>query len=361
MDNTIGTNLTLTLFGESHGPLVGAVLEGMMAGIKIDYEFIKFMLNKRRPQKVIETARIEQDSFEIVSGVFNGYTTGAPLTILIKNENILSKDYDILKDVMRPSHADYTAHIKYNGFNDYRGGGHFSGRLTAPIVAVGAILHKALQDKGIYIGTHIKMCKDVQDVDFSLDAHEVKDLINKSFPVIDDIEDKIKNEIENAKTNCDSVGGILQTAIVGLPVGLGSSWFSSVEGRIANACFSIGGVKGIEFGLGFGFGSQIGSTANDELYYENNVVKTKTNHNGGINGGITNGMPVVFNLAVKPTPSIGKCQDTINVSKHINEKLELTGRHDPAIIRRISVVIDAIVAVVVCDLLKEKFGEDFLK
>ena len=361
MRNILGDNLTLTLFGESHGPLIGAVLDGIQAGIKVDVDFIKLMLSKRRPQKDIETNRVEMDEFEIVSGVFEGYTTGSPLTILIKNKNVISKDYSELKNIMRPSHADYTANIKYQGFNDYRGGGHFSGRITAAIVAVGSILINALREKGIYIGTHIKKCGNVIDKDFSLDANEVKELVNKDFPVLNNIEEEIKNVIKEVKENNDSIGGILQTAIIGLPVGLGSEWFSSVEGKLANACFSIGGVKGIEFGLGFEFSNKLGSTANDQLYFENNLVKTSTNNNGGINGGITNGMPVVFNLAVKPTPSIMKEQNTINVETMENVKLELAGRHDPAIIRRMAVVIDSVVALVVCDLLKEKYGEDFLK
>lgn len=361
MRNILGDNLTLTLFGESHGPAIGAVLDGMQAGIKVDEDFIKLMLSKRRPQKDIETNRVEMDEFEIVSGVFNGFTTGSPLTILIKNKNVISKDYSELKNIMRPSHADYTANIKYQGFNDYRGGGHFSGRITAAIVAVGSILINALREKGIYIGTHIKKCGNVIDKDFSLDANEVKELVNKDFPVLNNIEEEIKNVIKVVKENNDSIGGILQTAIIGLPVGLGSEWFSSVEGKLANACFSIGGVKGIEFGLGFEFSNKLGSTANDQLYFENNLVKTSTNNNGGINGGITNGMPVVFNLAVKPTPSIMKEQNTINVETMENVKLELAGRHDPAIIRRMAVVIDSVVALVVCDLLKEKYGEDFLK
>ena len=361
MRNILGDNLTLTLFGESHGPLIGAVLDGMQAGIKVDEDFIKLMLSKRRPQKDIETNRVEMDEFEIVSGVFNGFTTGSPLTILIKNKNVISKDYSELKNIMRPSHADYTANIKYQGFNDFRGGGHFSGRITAAIVAVGSILINALREKGIYIGTHIKKCGNVIDKDFSLDANEVKELVNKDFPVLNNIEEEIKNVIKVVKENNDSIGGILQTAIIGLPVGLGSEWFSSVEGKLANACFSIGGVKGIEFGLGFEFSNKLGSTANDQLYFENNLVKTSTNNNGGINGGLTNGMPVVFNLAVKPTPSIKLEQHTINIETMENTTLELTGRHDPAIIRRMAVVIDAITAFVVCDLLKEKYGEHFLK
>lgn len=361
MRNILGDYLTLSLFGESHGPLIGSTLDGIPSGIKVDEDFIKLMLCKRRPQKDIETKRVEMDDFEIVSGVFNGYTTGAPLTILIKNNNVISKDYSELKNIMRPSHADYSANVKYNGYNDYRGGGHFSGRITASIVASGSILLKALREKGIYIGTHIKKCGTVLDKDFSLDALEVKDLMEKEFPVLNDIEKDIKKVILEAKENNDSVGGILQTAIIGLPCGLGNEWFSSVEGKLANACFSIGGVKGIEFGLGFDFSNKLGSTANDQLYVEDNKIKTYTNNNGGINGGITNGMPVVFNLAIKPTPSIMKEQNTVNIEKMENVKLELIGRHDPAIIRRMAVVIDTITALVVCDLLKEKYGENFLK
>lgn len=362
MKNTLGNNVKLTLWGESHGEAIGVVLDGMCPGVKVDEEFIKSQLSKRRPQSKIETSRVEQDNYRIVSGVFNGYTTGEAICIIIENTNTKSKDYDQIKSIARPSHADYVAYEKYHGFNDYRGGGHFSGRLTTPIVAAGAILLKALENKNIHIATHIKKCQEAIDRDFSNNnlEEEIKTLSSKSFPVLDDIEKDIRSVIESAHASNDSVGGILQTAISGLPLGLGQPWFSSVEGMIANAIFSIGAVKGIEFGEGFNFANLKGSVANDAMYYEDSVVKTKTNHNAGINGGITNGMPVIFNTAVKPTPSISVSQETVDFVKKENTNLSITGRHDPAIIRRIAVVIDSVVAIVVADLLAMRYGEDFL-
>ena len=359
MNNTIGNNLKLTIWGESHGKAIGAVLDGMCAGVLVDEEFIKLQLSKRRPRGKMETQRVEEDNFHILSGVFNGYTTGAPISIIIENNNVKSKDYSNIKDKARPSHADYVAYEKYQGYNDYRGGGHFSGRITASIVAVGAILIDALKKKNIYIGTHIKKCFNVIDRDFETEE-DVIAVNEKDFPVLNDIEKDIKEICEVSANNKDSVGGILQTMITGLPVGLGDPWFSSVEGKLSEALFGIGGIKGIEFGSGFNFANLNGSNANDEFIIENDKVVTKTNHNGGINGGMTNGMPVVFNCAVKPTPSIGKFQETINFKTKENTSLEITGRHDPAIIRRIAVVIDSITALVVCDLLKTKYGDNFL-
>ena len=361
MRNILGDNLTITLFGESHGEVVGAVLDGVAPGILVDHDFIKAQLTKRRPTKKIETARVEADEYKIVSGVFNGYTTGAPLTIIIPNTNTNSKDYEKNKNLARPSHADYVAHVKYDGYNDYRGGGHFSGRITAAIVAAGAIIQKALMDKGIFIGTHILKCGNVVDSCFNDCLEEVKILQNKNFPVINDVESLMREEIENYAINHNSIGGILQTAVVGMPVGVGEEWFSSVEGKIANACFSIGGIKGIEFGKGFGFAELSGKDANDSFYFENETVKTSTNHNGGINGGLTNGMPIIFNCAVKPTPSIGLPQKTIDFEKMENVEIQINGRHDPAIIRRMAVVVDTLTAIVIADLLTIRFGRDYLK
>lgn len=364
MKNTLGDNVRLTLWGESHGEAIGAVLDGICPGIKVDEEFIKIQLNKRRPQSKIETSRIELDNFKIVSGVFNGYTTGESICIIIENTNTKSKDYEQMKTLARPSHADYVAYEKYHGFNDYRGGGHFSGRLTTPIVALGAIIIKALEKKNIHIATHIKKCGNTLDRDFSNDeknlVEEVKILNEQSFPVLDNIEEQIRKEIEEVAKSNDSIGGILQTVVIGLPVGLGEPWFSSVEGKIANALFSVGAVKGVEFGEGFNFANLNGSTANDSFYYEGNVVKTKTNHNGGINGGITNGMPIMFNTVIKPTPSVAIVQETIDFVKKECTDLLINGRHDPAIIRRVAVVIDSITAFVIADLLRMRYGEDFL-
>lgn len=360
MKNTLGDNLRITIWGESHGPAIGAVLDGICPGIKVNEDFINSQLNKRKPMNKIETTRHEDDEFHILSGVFNGYTTGEAISIIIENKNVHSNDYEQIKNKPRPSHADYVAYEKYHGYNDYRGGGHFSGRLTAVIVACGAILIDALRQKNIYIGTHIKQCFNVYDRDFENVEEDIKSLENKKIPVLNNIEDLVFETIENASKKHDSVGGILQTAVNGLPIGLGEPWFSSVESKLAEALFSIGGVKGIEFGSGFGFAEMLGSEANDQFISTEIGIKTKTNHNGGINGGISNGMPIIFNLAVKPTPSIGIKQDTIDLETKENTTLEIKGRHDPAIIRRMSVVVDSITAIVICDLLSIRYGNDFL-
>lgn len=348
-----GDNVILTVFGESHGPSVGAVLEGVEPGLEVTDELISSFLDKRRPEGTTETARVEPDNFQILSGVFNGRTTGAPLCILIPNENVRSSDYT--PGIARPSHADYAAHVKYKGFEDYRGGGHFSGRVTAGIVAEGAVAIKALEKRGIRIATHILRCGGVCDSGFSDNIEaEIKELCKKNFPVIDDIETEMKEEILMAKNAGDSIGGIVQTAITGLPAGVGEPWFDSLEGTIAKAVFAIGGVKGIEFGLGFGFGDKDarGSAVNDQFYMDGSAVKTFTNNNGGINGGISNGMPVIFNTAVKPTPSIAKGQKSVNFLKGEDIQLETKGRHDPAIIRRICIVVTAVTAVAIYDCVK---------
>ena len=362
MRNILGNNLTVTVFGESHGSHIGAIIDGITAGIKVDENFINECLAKRRPQGKGETARVEKDEYKIVSGVFNGYTTGSPLCIIIENNDTKSKDYSLIKDLARPSHADYVANVKYNGFNDYRGGGHFSGRITASIVASGAILLKALEKLNIKIGCHIKKCGNILDKDFNDFDNEIDKVNNMLFPVINDVEEQMKEEINNAASNKDSIGGIIQTAITGLPVGLGEPMFSSLEGELSKAMFAIGGIKGIEFGLGFNFANVKGSEANDEFVIVDDKVKTKTNNNGGINGGISNGMPIVFNVAIRPTPSILKEQNTINMHTKQNDKLTIQGRHDPAIIRRINIVIRCMCALVISDLLITKYGQDvFLK
>ena len=362
MRNILGNNLTVTVFGESHGSHIGAIIDGITAGIKVDENFINECLAKRRPQGKGETARVEKDEYKIVSGVFNGYTTGSPLCIIIENNDTKSKDYSLIKDLARPSHADYVANVKYNGFNDYRGGGHFSGRITASIVASGAILLKALEKLNIKIGCHIKKCGNILDKDFNDFDNEIDKVNNMIFPVINDVEEQMKEEINNAASNKDSIGGIIQTAITGLPVGLGEPMFSSLEGELSKAMFAIGGIKGIEFGLGFNFANVKGSEANDEFVIVDGKVKTKTNNNGGINGGISNGMPIVFNVAIRPTPSILKEQNTINMHTKQNDKLTIQGRHDPAIIRRINIVIRCMCALVISDMLITKYGQDvFLK
>ena len=360
MKNSLGTSVIFTLFGESHQDYIGGVLDGLTPGIKVDENFIKEMLKKRRPSFKTDTSRIENDDFEIISGVFNGYTDGSPLTILIRNQNKQSGDYT--PNIPRPSHADYVAHQRYHGFNDYRGGGHFSGRLTAPIVAIGSICLKALEEKGIKIATHIKKCGDFKDDEIKNLEEDINIINSKEMPIISNNENKLEEEILKAKNDADSIGGITETFVSGLPLGVGEPWFSSLEGEISRAMFALGGVKGIEFGEGFNFANGRGSSFNDEYYYDSNkIVKTRTNHNGGINGGISNGEPIVFSLAIKPTPSIGKEQNTIDLNKEENIVNAIKGRHDPAIIRRICVVITSLLAIVLADQLQLRFGVDYFR
>ena len=365
MKNSIGSHLQVTLFGESHGPFIGCVLDGLTPGIKIDEDFIRHQLSLRRPSGKISTARVEQDEFQIVSGAFNGFTTGTPLCLLIPNSAQHSKDYSKTASLARPGHADYTAECKYHGFQDYRGGGHFSGRITAALVAAGAIVIPALAQKGILIGSHIKSCGGIKDIDFteaelSTLTAQIKALNEKTFAVLDDnAAAKMQSEIEKAASESDSVGGVLETAITGLPSGLGEPWFDSFESLLSHALFSIPAVKGVQFGAGFDLVNSRGSEFNDSFRTDNGKVYTTTNHNGGINGGITNGMPVIFRCAVKPTPSIYKEQQTIDFKKNENAKLVIEGRHDPAIIHRARVVADSVTALVVADILLGRFGTDY--
>lgn len=361
MKNTYGNSISLTLFGESHGEYIGAVLDGVAPGIKVDLDLACAMLSLRRPRGKISTARVETDEFKIASGVFNGYTTGTPIAILIPNTNKKSSDYEKISKIPRPGHADYTATCKYHGFEDGRGGGHFSGRITAALVAAGAILYSALKDKGIYIGTHISSLHGVNDRVFSDYEADIEALSTKYFPVLDEnAGEKMNAEIESAAANGDSVGGILESAVIGLPAGVGEPWFDSLEGLLSHALFSIGGVKGVEFGLGFGFAEKYGSEVNDKIRTDGAKVYTETNFNGGINGGITNGMPVIFRTAIKPTPSIFREQGSVDLTKMENVTLKIEGRHDPAIIHRARVVVDAVTALVVADALTMRFGTDYL-
>jgi chorismate synthase len=362
MKNTFGNSIAVTLFGESHGEYIGAVMDGLAPGIDIDNDYISHMLTLRQPQGNISTPRKEKDEFKIVSGVFNGKTTGTPITIIIPNENVKSDDYSNIKTVARPSHADYTAECKYHGFQDTRGGGHFSGRITATLVAAGAICKFALEQKGIYIGTHIKRCAGISDREFDNLLSDIKNLNEKTFAVLDEASgEKMQEAIIDAKTDGDSVGGILETAIIGLPAGIGEPWFDTVESLLSHIMFSIPAVKGIEFGAGFSFADMKGSTANDPMKIENGKIITTTNNNGGINGGITNGMPIIFRTAVKPTPTIFKPQNTIDFSTMTETVSEPKGRHDPAIVHRARVVQDAAAAIVMCDILAMRFGTDWLK
>ncbi len=360
MKNTFGGSILVTLFGESHGQAIGAIIDGLCPGVEIDNSFIEKQLSKRRPSTIADTKRQEKDNYQILSGVLEGKSTGTPLAIVIPNEDTKSGDYK--RGIARPSHADYTAFEKYHGFEDYRGGGHFSGRITASLVAVGGILIPALNKLGIKIGTHILECAGVSDRKFENVDSDLELVKDKLFPTLNPVEDKMLEEIDKARGDLDSVGGILESAIVGMPAGVGEPWFDSVEGLISHALFSIGGVKGVEFGSGFEMAKMRGSQANDEFYIEDGKIKTKTNNNGGINGGITNSMPIIVKCAIKPTPSIAKAQNSVDMVSMQNTTLEIKGRHDPAIVRRASVVVDSVLSIVVADMLAARYGTDvFLK
>ena len=362
MKNTYGTSVIVTIFGESHGEYIGCVIDGLAPGIEINQEYINHMLFLRRPDGKISTPRKEKDELKIISGVLNDKATGTPITIIIPNENIKSGDYSSIRTVARPSHADYTAECKYHGFQDSRGGGHFSGRITAALVAAGAICKYALEQKGIYVGTHVKKCAGISDRDFGDLISDINMLNKKTFAVLDDSKtEKMTNAIIAASSNGDSVGGVLETAIVGMPEGVGEPWFDSVESLLSHMMFSIPAIKGIEFGSGFNLADMNGSEANDQIKIENNRIVTITNNNGGINGGITNGMPIIFRTVIKPTPTIFKQQNTVDFKAMTETILKPNGRHDPAIVHRARIVQDAATAIVLCDALALRFGTDWLK
>lgn len=360
MKNTFGNSISVTLFGESHGEEIGIVIDGIAPGVEINKEYIDKKLSLRRPAGKISTARQEPDNYRIVSGVLEGKATGTPICILIPNEDKHSSDYSLMKNTARPGHADFTANEKYHGFQDYRGGGHFSGRLTAPIVAAGAIAQSMLEKKNIHIGTHIKNIASIEDDSFNPINPEIDAINDKYFAVLNEEKGKkMKEAIEEAAKNKNSVGGILETAITGLPTGLGEPWFDSVESQLSHALFSIPAVKGVEFGKGFDFADMQGSEANDSFCIKDGKIQTTSNNNGGINGGITNGMPVLFKIAVKPTPSISLPQNTVDFAENKETVLELKGRHDPCIVHRARAVADAVTALVICDMLSSRFGTDY--
>jgi len=362
MKNTFGTSVAVTLFGESHGEYIGAIIDGLAPGIDVDHDYITHMLTLRRPSGKISTPRQEQDNFKIVSGVCNGKTTGTPITILIPNENVKSGDYTQMRTVARPSHADYTAECKYHGFQDSRGGGHFSGRITAALVAAGAICKYALERKGILIGTHVKKCAGIPDRDFADLAGDIQDLKDMTFAVLDEAcGKKMQEAILAAASEGDSVGGILETAVIGVPAGAGEPWFDTMESMLSHMLFSIPAVKGVEFGTGFAIADLKGSQANDPFRMEDGRVVTITNHSGGINGGITSGMPILFRTAIKPTPTIFKPQNTVDFRSMADTVLEPKGRHDPAIVHRARIVQDAATAIVLCDALTLRYGTDWLR
>lgn len=356
MSSTWGNKIKISVFGGSHTEAIGVNIEGLPAGEKIDMGEILVQMKRRAPgQDKTATARKEADEPHVLSGLLDGVLTGAPLCAVIYNTNQRSKDYSNLKIRPRPGHSDYTAYLRYNASNDIRGGGHFSGRLTAPIVFAGALIRQLLEKKGIVIGAHAASIGGAKDVQFSLtdvNAEQLNSLNREYFSVISsDAKEKMYAAVESARIKEDSVGGIIECAAVGVPAGLGDPMFGGVENLISSSVFGVPAVKGIEFGAGFSVADMLGSENNDEFYYdENGAVNTRTNNCGGILGGITNGMPIVFRCAVKPTPSIGLEQNTVNLETHKNDKLIITGRHDPCIVPRAIPVIESAMAIALGEL-----------
>lgn len=359
MKSSIGSAVRLTVFGESHGPAIGCIIEGLPAGHKIDYDFVLSQMARRAPGKdKTATTRKEDDMPEILSGVVDSVTTGAPLAIVIKNKDARSVNYDNLKDNPRPSHADYAASVKYDGYNDVRGGGHFSARLTAPIVAAGAICRSILKEKGITVGGHILSIGNVCDNCFdpvNLNEAELEKLSGRLFALNDPSKEELmREEVEKARMELDSVGGMVELAAVGLPAGIGNPMFCGIENVIANILYGIPAVKGVSFGAGFDYASMRGSQANDQMYYdEDGTVKCLTNNCGGITGGITNGMPLLVKVALKPTPSIAREQKTVNLKTGENSTLVIEGRHDPCIVPRALPALEAALSIGLLDILAE--------
>lgn len=354
--STYGKKIKLTVFGESHGEAIGAVIDGVPAGFKIDMDRVLIQMSRRAPGKdKTATPRVEKDYPEIKSGILNGITTGAPIACVIENTNTKSSDYSNLLENPRPGHSDYTAYVKYGGNNDIRGGGHFSGRLTAPIVFAGAVLRQILEEKGIKIAAHINSIADVNDERFNplnIEENLISELNNSRFPLINkDKEEKMREAVEKARLDGDSIGGIIECAVTGMPAGAGGPLFDGIEGEISKAVFAIPAVKGVEFGAGFTSATLRGSENNDAFEYFGDKVVTKSNNCGGILGGISNGMPIIFRTAVKPTPSISKQQDTVNLKTGENSTLSVKGRHDPCIVPRAVPVIEAVAAIAVFDLI----------
>lgn len=356
MSSDFGKKVKIHIFGQSHSEAIGVVIDGLPVGEAIDLDEVQKFMERRAPgRNAYSTPRKEADMPRVVSGLFEGKTCGAPICAIIENTNTRSKDYDKLKDLPRPGHADFTAWVKYDGCNDHRGGGHFSGRLTAPLCFAGAVCKQILERKGICVGAHILSIKGVKDTPFdavSIDADILEGVTSKVFPVQNDATgEAMQMEIAAAKEKGDSVGGIVECAITGLPVGVGEPMFDGLESVLASAVFAIPAVKGVEFGAGFAVADLFGSENNDDFIYEDGSVKTKTNNHGGSLGGISSGMPLIFRAAFKPTPSIGMEQDTISISKRENDKLAVVGRHDPCIVPRAVPVVEAAAAVAILDLL----------
>lgn len=356
MSSTYGDKIKISVFGESHGNGIGVVIDGLPAGVRIDMDKVLVQMSRRAPGKdKTATPRKEADLPKVLSGMLGDTLTGAPLCAVIENTNTRSSDYGNLLSCPRPGHSDYTAFVKYNASNDIRGGGHFSGRITAPIVFAGAICRQILEQKGIKIAAHIKSIGNVCDDSFNpvcIDDELIEKLNNSTFALINDsAEEKMRECVEDARMNLDSTGGTIECAVTGIEAGFGEPMFEGVEGVIAKAVFGVPAIKGIEFGKGFELAKMRGSESNDPFEYKDGKVVTTTNNCGGILGGITNGMPILFTVAVKPTPSIAQKQRTVDLQTKQNTTLEIQGRHDPCIVPRAVPVIEAVTAVAIINLL----------
>lgn len=362
MGSVWGNALKLSIFGESHGAGIGVVLDGFPAGVSFDEDFILSEMARRAPGRNKQsTARKESDLPKILSGIYQGYTTGSPIAAVIENTDTRSGDYKDFSSQPRPGHADYTGLVRFGGYSDPRGGGHFSGRLTAPLVFAGAMCKLFLKSKGVTVGAHIQSIAQIQDTPFDdveVCAQQLEALRAQEYAIINPrAQQAMLAAIEEARMDQDSVGGVIECAAVGLPAGLGSPMLDTAEGKLSSLLFSVPAVKGVEFGVGFGFAAFRGSHANDAyLLTDGDRVVTETNNNGGVLGGITSGMPLLFRTVIKPTPSISKTQRTLNLSSGEVEALSIKGRHDPCIVTRACPVIEAAAAVALSDLYLEGYG-----
>lgn len=355
--HSLGKLFQVTLFGESHSEQMGLTINGIAPGIKINLSEIESDLKSRRPSLKSETARQEQDDFKIISGYFEGYTTGAPLTIIVENKDVNSKSYDHLKDVFRPSHADYPAYVHYDGYNDYRGGGMFSGRLSVLLVIAGSIAKSILSNLNIKICTRIKTVRNYDDEHFSDNFdNDIRLIKSNLIPVISKtFEKEVMSVINDVKASGDSLGAILESKITGVEVGIGEPYFNKLDSTLANNIMSIPAIKGVSFGKGFASVNSLGSEYADEYCTDGNMVKTSSNNSGGIVGGMATGMPIIINTIVKPTPSINKELQTVN-KEFINTTLKTKGRHDSSIFTRIPIVIDSMIALAILDLYTIRYG-----
>ena len=354
MSDVWGKNIQFTIFGESHGVAIGGVLSSLPSGVEIDFDAINYELERRNHRASYSTPRAEADEYEILSGVYNGKTTGSALAFIIRNQDTKSGDYANLNNTPRPGHADYPASLRYDGFNDYRGGGHFSGRLTAPLVVAGAIAKQILKAKGIDVFAHILSIGNVcgKSLADGVKADELNNVRQKLFAADDSLEQDMMAEIEKYRKDGNSIGGIIECAISNMPVGIGEPFFESVESRLSSMLFSIPAVKGVEFGKGFEITKMSGFDANDNYRYVDGKIVTDTNNNGGLLGGITNGAPIIFKTAIKATPSISIEQNTVDLEKRENTTLKIKGRHDTCIVPRAVPVVEAAASLVILDMLQ---------